>query len=90
MADINPTENPEYLADLFGCCGRDPAHHREADFFGVIPGIEIVRLRDTLALTRQSPSRVLRRLVRNGIVAHQSAAPANDQTGKALSRTEDI
>jgi len=62
------------------------AHHRVVYFVGRYPGIGVAELLGILRITKQSLSRVLGQLVRDGVVA-QRAAP-DDRRQRRLELTE--
>ncbi len=66
--------------------GFGRAHHRTIYFIGRNPGITISHLLDILKITKQSLSRVLRELVREGYVA--SRAGTRDRRQRRLELTE--
>lgn len=65
------TAEPDAILATYGF-GR--AHHRVIYFVGANPGISVSRLLDILKITKQSLSRVLGQLVREGFVDQKSDA----------------
>ncbi|MEM7547475.1 MAG: MarR family transcriptional regulator [Pseudomonadota bacterium] len=74
--------------------GYGRAHHRALHFICHRPGITVARLIDTLAVTKQSLNRVLRKLIEDGLV--EQTVGENDRrqrllyltpAGKALEET---
>lgn len=77
------TAEPDTLLARYGF-GR--AHHRVIYFVKVNPGITVNRLLDILKITKQSLSRVLGQLVREGFVAQET--DAGDRRRRMLSLTD--
>jgi DNA-binding MarR family transcriptional regulator len=65
------TSEPDAILAKFGF-GR--AHHRVVYFIGRQPGISVSELLTTLRITKQSLSRVLGQLIREGFVAQRTAS----------------
>lgn len=62
------------------------AHHRVIYFVGRYPGISVTELLNILRITKQSLSRVLGQLLRDGIVSQRPGA--NDRRQRRLALTE--
>ena len=62
------------------------AHHRVIYFVGQYPGMTVSHLLDILAITKQSLSRVLRQLVRDGYI--EQTIGTKDRRQRLLSLTE--
>ncbi len=67
-------------------CGLGRAHHRVIYFVGRHPGITVSELLGILTITKQSLSRVLSHLVRDGYVHHKQGA--EDKRQRLLSLTD--